>query len=45
LGVIRFPAMPNLRSMLNFAFFVETDVDKRAFLFLDSVVVSTGRRP
>ncbi|MBA2668210.1 MAG: hypothetical protein H0U69_14375 [Trueperaceae bacterium] len=41
LGVIRLPPMPNLRSMLNVAFFVQTDVDKRAFLLLDSVVLST----
>jgi hypothetical protein len=41
LGVIRLPPMPNLRSMLNVGFFVQTDVDKRAFLLLDSVVLST----
>jgi hypothetical protein len=34
------PAMANLWCMLNVAFFVETDVDKRAFLYLDSVLLS-----
>jgi hypothetical protein len=34
------PAMANLWCMLNLAFFVETDVDKRAFFFVDSVLVS-----
>lgn len=34
------PAMPNLFCMLNVLFWVETDVDKRAFLYLDSVLVS-----
>jgi hypothetical protein len=34
------PAMPNLWCMLNVLFFVETDVDKRAFLYLDSVLLS-----
>ena len=37
---IRLPAMPNLWCMLNLAFFVETDSDKRAFLYLDSVCLS-----
>lgn len=37
---IEFPAMPNLRGMLNAFFWVQTDVDKRAFLYLDSVVLS-----
>lgn len=31
---------PNLRGLLNTIFFVETDVDKRAFLYLDSVLFS-----
>lgn len=35
------PAWPNLRGLLNTIFFVETDVDKRAFLYLDSVVFSS----
>jgi hypothetical protein len=39
---MRMPAMPNLMCMLNVAFWVETDVDKRAFLYLDSVVLSEG---
>ncbi len=33
--------MPNLRGLLNTIFFVETDTDKRAFLYLDSVLYST----
>jgi hypothetical protein len=33
--------MPNLRGLLNTIFFVETDVDKRAFLYLDSILYST----
>jgi len=33
-------AWPNLRGLLNTIFFVETDVDKRAFLYLDSVLFS-----
>ena len=34
------PAMPNLWSMLNVLFWVETDTAKRAFLYLDSVCLS-----
>ncbi len=34
------PAMANLWCMLNILFWVETDTDKRAFLFLDSVLLS-----
>jgi len=34
------PAMANLWCMLNVAWWVETDVDKRAFLYFDSVVFS-----
>jgi hypothetical protein len=37
---IRIPAMRNLWCMLNFALFAETDVDKRAFLYVDSVCIS-----
>jgi hypothetical protein len=37
---IRIPAMRNLWCMLNLAFFVETDTDKRAFLYVDSVCLS-----
>ena len=33
---------PNLRGLLNTIFFVETDVDKRAFLYLDSVLFSSA---
>ena len=42
LDYIQLPAMPNLRGMLNAFFWVETDVDKRAFLYLDSVLLSTS---
>ena len=34
------PAMANLWCMLNVAFWIETDLDKRAFLFVDSVTLS-----
>ena len=34
------PAMPNLWCMLNAGFWVETDRDKRAFLYVDSVLLS-----
>jgi len=34
------PAMANLWCMLNVVFWVETDIDKRAFLYLDSVLLS-----
>ena len=37
---IRIPAMKNLWCMLNFCLFAETDVDKRAFLYVDSVCIS-----
>lgn len=37
---LRIPAMKNLWCMLNIAFFAETDTDKRAFLYLDSVCLS-----
>jgi len=37
---MQMPAMANLWCMLNTAFFVETDTAKRAFLYLDSVVLS-----
>lgn len=39
-GPMVMPAMANLWCMLNVAWWVETDVDKRAFLYLDSVVLS-----
>lgn len=38
---MRMPAMANLWCMLNTLFWVETDLDKRAFLYLDSVLLST----
>lgn len=41
LGLIRTPPEPTLPCMLNCAFFVEAGGDKRAFLYLDSVLVST----
>lgn len=37
---MRIPAMKNLWCMLNFCLFAETDVDKRAFLYVDSVCIS-----
>lgn len=37
---IHIPGMRNLWCMLNLAFFVETDTDKRAFLYIDSVCLS-----
>lgn len=37
---IRIPAMKNLWCMLNFGLFAETDVDKRAFLYVDSICIS-----
>ncbi len=40
LKFISIPAMPNLNCMLNTAFWVETNRDKRAFLYLDSVLLS-----
>lgn len=41
---MRLPAMPNLWSMLNVVFFVESDAATRAFLYLDSVAVSADAR-
>lgn len=40
LQAIQIPAMPNLFCMLNLAFWIETDADKRAFLYVDSVLLS-----
>lgn len=37
---IRIEGMKNLWCMLNFCLFAETDVDKRAFLYVDSVCIS-----
>jgi hypothetical protein len=37
---IHIPAMKNLWCMLNFCLFAETDVAKRAFLYVDSVCIS-----
>ena len=40
LGSLIIPAMPNLRGMLNVAFFVESDSERRASLYVDSLIVS-----
>lgn len=40
LPVIEIPAMPNLYCMLNTVLFVEADSDKRAFLYVDSALLS-----
>ncbi len=40
LKYISIPAMPNLNCMLNAAFWVQTNRDKRAFLYLDSALLS-----
>ncbi len=40
IGSLTIPAMPNLRGMLNVAFFVESDTDRRSSLYVDSVLVS-----
>ncbi|WP_394893771.1 DUF6772 family protein [Mesorhizobium sp. AaZ16] len=37
---IRIPAMKNLWCMMNFCLFAETDVAKRAFLYVDSICIS-----
>lgn len=37
---LRMPAMKNLWCMLNVAMFTQTDVDKRAFFYVDSVCLS-----
>jgi hypothetical protein len=34
------PAFPRIRQLLNPVFFIETDANRRAFLFVDSVVMS-----
>ncbi len=39
-GALTLDAMPNLRGMLNVAFFAEADSDKRTFLYVDSVLLS-----
>lgn len=43
LQAIRMPAWPNLRSMLNVGFWVESDVANRSFLYVDSVLLSAER--
>ena len=40
LGLIRTPPEPTLPCMLNVAFFVEAGAEKRAFLYVDSLVLS-----
>ena len=42
-GTLQIPAMPNLRGMLNVVFFCESNADKRACLYVDSVCVSGER--
>jgi hypothetical protein len=37
---MRMPGWRNLWCMLNLAFFAETDTDKRALLYIDSVCLS-----
>ncbi|MHA1565105.1 MAG: DUF6772 family protein [Alphaproteobacteria bacterium] len=39
-GSLTLDAMPNLRGMLNVAFFAEANTDKRTFFYLDSVILS-----
>jgi len=41
IGPMQIPAMPNLSCMLNSSFWIESDRDNRAFLYLDSVMLST----
>jgi hypothetical protein len=36
------PLYPNLRDLMNLGFFVETGCDRRAFLYLDSVLLSAA---
>lgn len=36
------PAWPNLRGMLNVGFWIDANTDTRSFLYLDSVMLSTG---
>jgi len=42
MDTMKIKAMANLWCMLNIAFWVETDIDKRAFFYLDSVLLSGG---
>lgn len=42
LAPLTMPAWANLRSMLNIGFWVDSNVDKRAYMYVDSVVLSTG---
>jgi hypothetical protein len=42
---MQLPAMSNLWCMLNVVFWVETDVDKRAFLYVDSALLSGEMGP
>ena len=42
---MRMPAMANLWCMLNVAFWAEAGTDKRAFLYLDSVMLSAENPP
>jgi len=40
IGIMKMQPWANLDCMLNVGFFVETDTNKRAFLFIDSILVS-----
>jgi hypothetical protein len=42
---MQLPTMSNLWCMMNVSFWVETDCNKRAFLYLDSVLLSTELNP
>ena len=42
---MQLPAMANLWCMLNIVFWVEADIDKRAFFYLDSVLLSGELEP
>ncbi len=44
-GALTLDAMPNLRGMLNVAFFAEADSDKRTFFYVDSVLLSAEDVP
>lgn len=40
LGTLKFDAMPNLQNLFNVIPFVDSDSDKRAFLYFDSILLS-----
>ena len=39
------PPYDGITNLINPVFFIETDTDRRVFMYLDSVVYSTGREP